>query len=210
MRFVGRVSSWNETKGYGFVEPHGGGVRAFVHIKAFVSPARRPVDGDLVSYAVKQDARGRSNAVQVRFAAERIVPRKAAPATARIPRTAIAGSFLALVTIGTLLGGITWPIPAIYVAMSCLSYVMYYQDKAAAGHGSQRIPEAHLHLVDLLGGWPGALLAPQQFRHKTVKGSFQAVFWLAVVVNTAAAGWLVHSKLAQLMTDALFGGASSR
>jgi cold shock CspA family protein len=62
MRLVGRISGWNEDKGYGFVVPHDGGGRAFVHIKAFQFGSRRPVDGDLISYSTNRDDRGRINA----------------------------------------------------------------------------------------------------------------------------------------------------
>jgi uncharacterized membrane protein YsdA (DUF1294 family) len=58
----------------------------------------------------------------------------------------------------------------------------------------------------LFGGWPGALIAQQQFRHKTVKASFQSVFWVTVFVNVAVAAWLVHAGIAQLLTSALLGG----
>ncbi|WP_157598879.1 DUF1294 domain-containing protein [Rhodanobacter sp. Root561] len=53
--------------------------------------------------------------------------------------------------------------------MSLLSCLMYRADKSAAQEGRRRsrTPESHLHLVDLIGGWPGALIAQQQFRHKT-------------------------------------------
>ncbi|MCB1577615.1 MAG: cold shock domain-containing protein, partial [Xanthomonadales bacterium] len=53
MRFVGRIAEWNDEKGYGFVEPNGGGERAFVHVKAFERRNRRPADGDLISYEPK-------------------------------------------------------------------------------------------------------------------------------------------------------------
>jgi len=49
------------------------------------------------------------------------------------------------------------------VGLSLLSYLMYWLDKEAAQSGAQRTPESTLHLVDLLGGWPGALVAQQQF-----------------------------------------------
>ena len=35
--------------------------------------------------------------------------------------------------------------------------------------GAWRIREGTLHLVEALGGWPGAFLAQQTMRHKTVK-----------------------------------------
>ncbi|MEH6454645.1 MAG: DUF1294 domain-containing protein, partial [Psychromonas sp.] len=34
MKFQGKISNWQDGKGFGFVEPTGGGQRAFVHIKA--------------------------------------------------------------------------------------------------------------------------------------------------------------------------------
>src|SRR3546814_10828901 len=71
---------------------------------------------------------------------------------------------------------------------------MYWLDKEAAQGGAQRIPESTLHLVDLLGGWPGALIAQQQFRHKTVKRSFQFAFWCSVLANVAIMAWLVRSR----------------
>jgi len=86
MRLAGRISGWNDDKGYGFVTPNGGGDRAFVHIKAFQPGSRRAVDGDLVSYAVTRDGRGRCNAAEVRFAGQRIAQRKPARARTRIPR----------------------------------------------------------------------------------------------------------------------------
>ena len=79
MRHAGRISNWNDEKGFGFVTPHDGGARAFVHVKAFQLAARRPVEGDLISYDTKADGKGRLNATAVRFAGQRIVT----PAAAR-------------------------------------------------------------------------------------------------------------------------------
>jgi uncharacterized membrane protein YsdA (DUF1294 family) len=44
------------------------------------------------------------------------------------------------------------------------------------------VPESTLHLVDLIGGWPGGFVAQRYFRHKTSKGSFQFVFFLTVAI----------------------------
>ena len=62
VRLAGRVSDWNDDKGYGFVTPNGGGDRAFVHVNAFVRGSRRPVDGDAISYLPVSDERGRLQA----------------------------------------------------------------------------------------------------------------------------------------------------
>ena len=203
MRRVGRISDWNEDKGYGFVTPHDGGDRAFVHVKAFQSGSRRPVDGDLISYAASRDARGRTNATDVRHAGQKIEQRKP---HRPFPRLASGIGFLLAVSLATFFGIVPAIITVGYVGLSCLSYVMYCLDKAAAGKSMQRTPESTLHFVDLLGGWPGALVAQQQFRHKTVKASFQQVFWLTVLINAAVNVWLVYSGIARSLTATLLGG----
>jgi cold shock CspA family protein len=41
MRQQGRLSEWNDARGFGFVQPNGGGDRCFVHIRAFAARDRR-------------------------------------------------------------------------------------------------------------------------------------------------------------------------
>src|SRR3546814_17110974 len=67
------------------------------------------------------------------------------------------------------------------------------------------MPESTRHLVDLLGGWPGASIGQQEFRHRTVKRSFQFAFWCSVLANVAIMAWLVRSGVARSLTDALLG-----
>jgi uncharacterized membrane protein YsdA (DUF1294 family) len=93
------------------------------------------------------------------------------------------------------LGWLPLPIAGAYLAMSAVSFVLYWVDKAAAGRGGQRTPEGTLHLVGLLGGWPGALVAQQVFRHKTVKRSIQVAFWITVALNLAGLWWLISSGM---------------
>ena len=50
------------------------------------------------------------------------------------------------------------------------------------------MPEARLHLLELLGGWPGALAAQGVFRHKRRKARFMAVFWFIVRLHVLAWG----------------------
>jgi uncharacterized membrane protein YsdA (DUF1294 family) len=76
---------------------------------------------------------------------------------------------------------------AIYGGMSLLALAAFGWDKAAAGRGGGRVPEATLHLLELLGGWPGAILGALLFRHKTRKGSYLVV--TAMVVLFHLAGW---------------------
>lgn len=202
MRFAGRITDWNDEKGFGFVVPNGGGARAFVHISQFQRSARRPVAGDLVSYLLVVDERGRTNAQQIRHVGEKV---EAARSASRAPRAALGASALAVGAVGSAAGLLPPLLLAVYLGISGLSYLMYWWDKSAAQSGHHRTPENNLHLVDLLGGWPGALIAQQQFRHKTVKQPFQAVFLVTIVLNLAMCIWLVKSGLATELAQLLSG-----
>ena len=72
-----------------------------------------------------------------------------------------------------------------YVVASGLAFGAYGYDKRQAKAGEWRIPEKALHAIESLGGWPGALLAQQVFRHKTRKLSYQLWFWLIVAAHQA-------------------------
>lgn len=198
MRFAGRIADWNDDKGFGFVVPNGGGTRAFVHISQFPRGARRPVAGDLISYLPVVDERGRCNAQQIRHAGTKVAVVRPPSPGPRMPRVALGIGALVIGAGAWALGLLPLALLWAYLGMSVLSYLMYWRDKSAAqdGRSRSRTPESHLHLVDLLGGWPGALVAQQQFRHKTVKQPFQFTFWLTVVLNLAACAWLIKSGLA--------------
>ena len=73
-------------------------------------------------------------------------------------------------------------------------------DKRRALRNGWRTPEARLHLLELLGGWPGALIAQQLLRHKTRKLSFQLVFWLIVMLHQVVwLDYLYFQSLRQLL-----------
>ncbi|MNL07288.1 hypothetical protein D3C87_1279600 [compost metagenome] len=81
------------------------------------------------------------------------------------------------------LGGISRVPLAAYGIVSVLAFLLYWSDKRKARLDRWRIPENVLHAVELAGGWPGALLAQQVFRHKTRKLSFQVLFWVIVLLH---------------------------
>jgi len=74
---------------------------------------------------------------------------------------------------------------AIYAVASLLTFVLYWRDKHSALKDRWRTPETTLHFFELVGGWPGALVAQQVFRHKTRKLNYQLAFWLIVVLHQA-------------------------
>ncbi|MEN9373154.1 MAG: hypothetical protein RIR79_706 [Pseudomonadota bacterium] len=69
------------------------------------------------------------------------------------------------------------------LVMSMVTFIVYAVDKNAARRNAYRVSEKTLHVLALLGGWPGALLAQQMLRHKSVKPQFRLLFWLTVCGN---------------------------
>jgi uncharacterized membrane protein YsdA (DUF1294 family) len=77
----------------------------------------------------------------------------------------------------------------VYALLSVLTAAVYWMDKRHAVNGARRIPERDLHTLELLGGWPGALIAQHVFRHKNRQRSFFIVTWLIAALHVAA--WLL-------------------
>ncbi len=60
---------FNESKGYGFIQPEDGGTDAFVHITDVERAGLRTLDRDQrVSYELEQDQRGKTKAVNLQSA----------------------------------------------------------------------------------------------------------------------------------------------
>lgn len=78
-----------------------------------------------------------------------------------------------------------------YALLSVLAFGMYGVDKSAAKKGQWRTSESTLHTIAVVGGWPGALVARQVFRHKTTKQPFRTIFWCTVVANCVLLAWFV-------------------
>lgn len=82
-------------------------------------------------------------------------------------------------------------IAKVYGVIASLTFIAYAIDKAAAQGNRWRIPESTLHVLALLGGWPGAMLAQTLLRHKSVKKEFRLIFWITVTINLLVLGWLL-------------------
>lgn len=92
----------------------------------------------------------------------------------------------------------------LFLVLSLMTFVAYYKDKAAACSGAWRTPESTLHLLGLLCGWPGAIIAQQTLRHKTQKKRFRVVFWLTVMVNVTGFVWLHTSEGGRMLRDSVY------
>jgi uncharacterized membrane protein YsdA (DUF1294 family)/cold shock CspA family protein len=188
MRGKGKISSWNDEKGYGFIAPASGGSRVFVHIKAFGNRARRPAINDVVTYNLAADKQGRARAEGATLAGDKL--KRRTKRNSSVPTILVALFFLAGASISAFATNLPLLIPAAYIFVSGVTFLVYAFDKSAARSGRWRTSETTLHLLALAGGWPGALVAQQTLRHKSKKASFRRAFFVIVLLNCAALVWL--------------------
>ncbi|MBT1063317.1 DUF1294 domain-containing protein [Bowmanella sp. Y26] len=198
MKYQGKLTNWNDEKGFGFVEPNGGGNRAFVHIKAFVRTSRRPMEGDLIVYEPVLESPGKYKATNISLAIDRKAKKHSALGMRKLG-TMVVLAFCALLTAFTLLKILPVQVLLLYLGASLIAFVMYALDKSAAQHNRWRTPESSLHMCALLGGWPGAFYAQNKLRHKSSKASFKRMYWATVVVNLAAFFWLLSESGKQFL-----------
>ncbi len=181
MRYRGKLVKWNDDRGFGFILPSKGESQVFVHIRDFRDRRRRPSEGYILEYAMGSDNQGRPCAQEVTYLGSR--KGQALPRHNFSILTLIPFGFLAAVGFAATIERIPAEALLISAGVSVLTFFIYWQDKSAARSDRWRTPESTLHTLDLLGGWPGGLLAQRAFRHKTNKTSFQVVFWLIVTVH---------------------------
>ena len=188
MRTKGKITSWNDDRGFGFITPLDGGKQLFIHIKAFKNKSRRPKINEIVTYASSTDRRGRACAIQATLAGDKLTiknKRKNNPL-----HIAVSVVFLLIVGLSVLLQKLPVIILVFYTLISMFTYIFYAIDKKAAKDGSWRTKENTLHLLAIAGGWPGALIAQQTLRHKSKKELFRIVFWITVLLNCSIYFWL--------------------
>lgn len=200
MRQQGRIAKWNDERGFGFISPSKGGGSVFVHISSFPHHTRRPSVSEAVSYTLAFDSQGRPQAKDVRF----MVGSPGASPTRQNLRLGIAVpvafAISFLFTLGVLVaaGWLEIDVLAIYYGASIITYGIYARDKTAAQSAARRTPESTLHLMSLVGGWPGALIAQVLLRHKTRKPSFLIGYWFTVIANCMALGVIVGKGLSPI------------
>jgi uncharacterized membrane protein YsdA (DUF1294 family) len=107
---------------------------------------------------------------------------------------------LALVVLGTVGLFVVFRLPLTWyhalaawlLAINLSAFGYYGYDKARARAGRRRIPELVLHGLVVAGGTFGGYLGMRLFRHKTIKGTFQIVFWWIVALQLLLLGAVVY------------------
>ncbi|WED78835.1 excalibur calcium-binding domain-containing protein [Aeromonas allosaccharophila] len=98
MRYQGRIASWNEARGFGFISPEQDGAEQtpagqrsaglFVHITALQSDGRVPEPGERVTYLIGSGQDGKPRALQVFFPDRPLTLADARPSASSSARSA--------------------------------------------------------------------------------------------------------------------------
>ena len=193
----GVIKTWNEDRGFGFVKPHGGGQDVFLHV-AELPKGSRPQAGETVFFHLTEGKEGKLRACDAYLQGQR--PQAGNSAKLGLFNIVLMAmpfllSFALFHKTGNTIPGLA------YATMSFLAIITYSVDKRRALDQKWRIPESLLHSIEVLGGWPGALVAQKQLNHKTKKTSYQVAFWLILIFHSLAwisyylAGDLIMQKL---------------
>jgi cold shock CspA family protein len=156
MRLEGIIKSWNDDRGFGFIEPTQGGQELFVHIKAFAPHVGRPLPNELVTFEVELGREGKKRAKNVEFMRQprSLKSRRFNPAAQWGTASLLAiPAFLVLY----LLVAVVWRVPkvvtAAYIVMSIVCFLVYFVDKQPPRrHGGARRKALFYYLGCLVGG----------------------------------------------------------
>jgi len=213
IRKKGKIVKWDDDKGFGFILPEDSSKHIFVHIKSFMDRRIRPSLNEKVTYTVYVDKDNKKSAINVSRETDKPkvfqqqnkkkitmkpvakdinknknssykIDHKSTHTISLVHIVFVAG-FSILLLNSFMNGKIPLLIVVVYLLMSIITYITYSSDKSSAITENSRVPENTLHILSLLGGWVGALIAQQRFRHKTKKPSFKIVFWITVLLNVS-------------------------
>lgn len=216
MKRQGQLVRWESARGFGFIRSPDIPADVFVHLRDFVDRGIAPQVGMALRFeeihvggkgprAVAVKAIGatlrrpaspqqqQQQPMQAAARRHRSAPpestrrREPAPTSSTtLPFLVLAIGYAALLGYGVSVSRIPLIALGMLLLISSLTFFVYGFDKHAAETGRWRTQESTLHLLALLGGWPGAWCAQRLFRHKVRKARFMTVYWATALVHIAA------------------------
>lgn len=154
MYLKGRLTTWNDEKGFGFIAPDDGTKQIFIHAKGFYDQNKRPVVNQLISFTISHHKNGRKFATEVTF--NEVPTIKRTPYKMNMAKFIFPFSFIFFIGFMTLITELPIIVIYYYITLSILTFIIYRSDKTSAQYGRQRTPENTLHFLSCIGGWPGA------------------------------------------------------
>ncbi len=203
---TGNIKSYNDEKGFGFIETDDNN-SLFFHISEY-RPPRKPLINERVVFQLGTDNQGRTQAKQVQ--SEEFIKQKQAEYQQRQQRREqrqaqqesfqqgqrfkliIACVFYLLLIALAVWQYLSWFLVIWYMLIASITFILYAKDKNSAEKGKWRTPESTLHILALVGGWVGAMLAQTYLRHKSQKAEFRIVYYFTVIINLILLGGCLY------------------
>jgi uncharacterized membrane protein YsdA (DUF1294 family)/cold shock CspA family protein len=183
MRYQGKITTWKDDQGFGFITPRGGGPQVFVHIKSFSRQARRPECGEIVTYELATNDKGQARAENTAIVGD-LAPIRKSSKSGIVPLT-LAFLFLAFIASAVFFHKLPLLILGIYLGASCLAFLAYWIDKSAARNDRWRTQESTLLIFGLIGGWPGLCSLSACFATKPISSLSRQPFGLRLLSTVA-------------------------
>lgn len=117
MQQKGKLTRWDDEKGFGFITPSSGGRPIFVHISAFPR-GRRPKLNERLGYSMGSDGRSRPRAERVTYLAGGVP-------MSRRARGMVVAAFLAVLLAAVELDRLPEIVAGAYLAVSVVSFFLY-------------------------------------------------------------------------------------
>jgi len=192
MSIQGTIAQWDQSKGYGYISVENQDTQILFHISDLENNSQLPCVSEPVVFRLGSDSNGAMRAVDV----TRPIVFNFSLAIAVWFTSALVGSVVLL----------DFPVIScvFYFAASLATYCMYALDRHAMMTGGWRVPEIVFHIMNLFGGWIGALLAQSIMHHKYHDIGFKFLFWSTLVLNIGLFGWTLTSEGAFLLQQAIF------
>lgn len=184
-RHEGFLVSWDDERGFGFIEAPGLKGPVFMHVKFLRSRHQRPVTGDRLRFSLGTGRDGGPAAADVEIVGAPPPPKPKAPPTTMVDLSRLMAALAILIgaVSAYLFAGAPLWFPALYLVMSFGSGLAYWLDKLFAREKRLRVRESMLHFADAFFGVAGGLFAQHVFRHKTRKRAFRAVTRLIFIAH---------------------------
>ena len=192
MHLKGKLTAWDDNKGYGFITPIGSQKKVFVHIKSFLDTRKRPKLGEVLLYNVSKDKNGKLRAIDVNR--ENIENNQSEKHKINLLNILLVLALFVILGLLVISSKLHPMIVLLYIGLSISTFITYAIDKSKSINNTYRISEKTLHMLSLLGGWPGAIIAQETLRHKSKKESFRSIFYMTIIFNIALLMFLIFSK----------------
>ncbi|WP_339389539.1 DUF1294 domain-containing protein [Vibrio neptunius] len=182
MAIQGTISEWHDTKGYGYISVDDQDAQIKFHLCDLEAYGHPPRISERVQFRLAKDDQGGIRAVNI----ERQLVFNFSLAIAIWFLTTLVASVLIL----------DYPPLSLvlYIALSTIAYIVYALDKQALHTGGWCVPSLTFHVLNLVGGWPGALLAQSVLHHKYNDIGFKSLFWVTLCANFGLFCWTLTKQ----------------